>query len=140
MIGKIKWVLIKYETWFNFFLALFMNGCKWDKRDLEKSSLGEHLYPLINKAKKKSNQVSYLVSTHLTFPFPYALFMNWINETLKVDWWKTCRMLIVGVINLCKGNFMPCIFYINTWKLYIQKHYIISCWSRPTTMWSKVFC
>ena len=98
--AKIKWIITKYETWFNFFLALFMSGYKWDKQDLEKSSfkanqvlhqlildvvgkvtLGGHLYPLINKAKKKSNQVSYLVSIHLIFPFSYALFMSWINET-----------------------------------------------------------
>ena len=85
--------------------------------------LGGHLYPLVNKAKKKSNQVSYLVSTHLIFLFSYALFMSWINETFKLDRSKTCRMLILGVINLCKGNFMPCIFYINTLKLYIQKHH-----------------
>ena len=58
-----------YETWFDFFLALFLSKYKWDKWDLEKSSfkgnqvlhqliidavgkinLGEHLYPLINKA------------------------------------------------------------------------------------------
>ena len=58
-----------YETWFDFFLALFISEYKWDKRDLGKSSfkakqilhqlifdvvekiaLGEHLYPLINKA------------------------------------------------------------------------------------------
>ena len=134
--GKIKWVLIKNETWFDFFLSLFMGRYKWDKRDLEKPSfkanqvlhqlifdvvgkvtLGGHLYPLINKAKKKSNQVSYLVSTHLIFLFSYALFMSWINETFKLDRSKTCRMLILGVINLCKGNFMPCIFYINTLKL-----------------------
>ena len=38
MNGKIKWILIKYETWINFFLALIMSGYKWDKRDLEKSS------------------------------------------------------------------------------------------------------
>ena len=66
--AKIKWIITKYETWFNFFLALFMSGYKWDKRDLEKSSfkahqvlhqliidvrgkvtLGGHLYPLIKK-------------------------------------------------------------------------------------------
>ena len=77
LIGKIKLILTKYETWFDFFLALFMSGYKWDKWDLDKSSfkanqvlhqlildvvgkatLGGHLYPLINKAKKKSNQVS----------------------------------------------------------------------------------
>ena len=41
-----------------------------------KVTLCEHLYPFINKAKKKSNQVSYLVSIHLIFPFSYALFMK----------------------------------------------------------------
>ena len=100
LIGKIKLILTKYETWFDFFLALFMSGYKWDKWDLDKSSfkanhvlhqlildvvgkatLGGHLYPLINKAKKKSNQVSYLVSIHLIFLFSYTLFMSWINET-----------------------------------------------------------
>ena len=119
-----------------------MNGYKWDKWDLEKYSfkanqvlhqlifdavgkvtLGGLLYSLINKAKKKSNQVSYFVSIHLIFPFYYALFMSWINENLKLDWCKTCRKLIVGVINLCKGNFMPYIFYINTMKLYTQSHH-----------------
>ena len=64
-----------------------MSGYKSDKRDLDKSSFkanqvlhqltldvvgivtyGGHLYSLINKAKKKSNQVSYLVSIHLIFP------------------------------------------------------------------------
>ena len=69
-----------------------MSGYNWDKRELEKSFfkanqlifnvvgkviLGWHLYALINKAKKKSNQVSYLVSIHLIFPFSYALFMSW---------------------------------------------------------------
>ena len=139
---KIKWILTKYETWFHFFLALFMSEYKWDKRDQDKSlfkanlvlhqlifdvvgkaTLGGHLYPLINKAKKKSHQVSYLVTTHLTFPFSYALFMSWINETLKLGWCKTGRSLMVDVINLCKGNFMPCIFYINTLRLYTQKHH-----------------
>ena len=100
LIGKIKLILTKYETWFDFFLALFMSGYKWDKWDLDKSSfkanqvlhqlildvvgkatLGGHLYPLINKAKKKSNQVSYLVSIHLIFLFSYTLFISWINET-----------------------------------------------------------
>ena len=71
---QIKWILTKYETWFDFFLVLFMTGYKWVKRHLEKSSfkanqvlhqlifdvvrkvtLGGHLYPFINKAKKKSN-------------------------------------------------------------------------------------
>ena len=139
--GKIKWLLTKYETWFDFFLVLFMSGCKWDKWDLEKSSLKANqvlhklifdvvresdfwwaLYPLINKPKKKLNQVSYLVSIHLIFPFSYPLFMSWINETLELDWCKTCRKVIVDVISLCKDNFMPCIFYINTAKLYTQKH------------------
>ena len=32
-------------------------------------------------------------------------------------------MLIVGVISLSKTNFMLCIFYDNTLKLYIQKHH-----------------
>ena len=101
-----------------------------DKRDLEKSSfkanqvlhqlildvvgkvtLGGHLYPLINKAKKKSNQVSYLVSIHLIFPFSYALFMSWINETLKLDWCKTCRMSIVDIITLCKVIYALHILY-----------------------------
>ena len=93
---------------------------------MRKVILGGHLYPLINKAKKKSNQVSYLVSIHLIFPFFYALFMSWINETLKLDWCKTCRMLIVNEINLCFEvliKFMLCIFYINTQKPYIQKHH-----------------
>ena len=115
--------------------------------------------------------------------------MTWINETLKLDWCQTWRVLIVGVINFCKVNFMPCIFYINTLKLCTQKHHkyikysifndfmeiysfatnnflfivlkkyfsiaptnfrkyihnikthieCFSCWSRPTTMSSKVF-
>ena len=29
---KIKFT--EYETWFDFFLALFMNGYKWDKRKI----------------------------------------------------------------------------------------------------------
>ena len=85
--GKIKWILTKYETWFDFFLALFMSGYKWPpkvtfpttskinwckiwlalKDDFSRPRLS-HLYPLIYKAKKKSNQVSYLVSIHLIFP------------------------------------------------------------------------
>ena len=32
------------------------------------------LYPLINKAKKKPNQVSYLVSIHLIFPFFCSMY------------------------------------------------------------------
>ena len=84
---KIKWILTKYETWFDFFLALFMSGYKcppkvtfpttskinWCKTwlalkdDFSRSRLS-HLYSLINKAKKKSNQVSYLESIHLIFP------------------------------------------------------------------------
>ena len=112
-----------YQVWnlIWFPLAFFMSGYKWDKRDLEKSSfkanqvlhqlildvvgkvtLGGHLYPLINKAKKKSNQVSYLVSIHLIFPISYALIMSLINETLKLGWCKTCRMLRVDIINWCK--------------------------------------
>ena len=59
-----------------------------------KATLGGHLYPFINKAKKKSNQVSYLVNIHLIFLFSYALFMSWINKNLKLDRCKTCRMLI----------------------------------------------
>ena len=50
-----------------------------------KATLGRHLYPFINKAKKKSNQFSYLVSIHLSFLFSYALFMIWINKNLKLD-------------------------------------------------------
>ena len=88
-----------------------------------KKTLVGHFYPLINKAKNRSNQVSYLVSIHLIFPFSYALFMSWISETLKLDWCKTCRMLILGVINLCKTNFLSCIFYNNTLKLYTQKYH-----------------
>ena len=80
-----------------------MRGYKGDKRDLEKSSfkanqvlhqlifdvvgkvtLGRHLYPLINKAKKKSNQGSCLIGTFM-LPYSYALFMSWINEALKLD-------------------------------------------------------
>ena len=41
-----------------------------------KVTLSGHLYPLINKAKKKLNQISYLVSIYLISPFPYALFMK----------------------------------------------------------------
>ena len=93
--GKTKWILTKYETWFDFFLALFMSGYNWDKRYFEKSSLetnqvlhqlifdvvtkvtlGEHFYPIINKAKKKSSHVSYLLSNHLIFLFSCALFMS----------------------------------------------------------------
>ena len=37
-----------------------------------KVTMGGHLYPLIDKAKKKSNQVSYLVSIPLILPFSYA--------------------------------------------------------------------
>ena len=36
--GKVKWILTKYETLFDFLFTLFMSGYKWDKRDLEKSS------------------------------------------------------------------------------------------------------
>ena len=63
----------KKKNWFNFPLPLFMSGYKWDKWDLKKSSfkanqpdftsvnfdvlgkvtIGGHLYPLINKSKKK---------------------------------------------------------------------------------------
>ena len=153
--GKTKWILTKYETWFDFFLALFMSGYKWDKRDLEKSSfkanqvlhqlildvvgkvtLGGHLYPLINKAKKKSNQVSHLRSINLIFPFSYALFISWINEALKLGWCNTCRFSIVGVINLCKGNFIPCIFYINTLKLYTETSQIYSIFNIPWFYWN----
>ena len=161
MDGKILWALTKSETWFDFFLALFMSGYKWDKRDLEESSfkvnqvfyqlifdvvgkrtLGAHLYLLINKAKKKSNQVSNLISTHLTFPFSYALFMSWINETLRLDWCKTRRMVIVGVINWCKGNFIPSTFYINTLKVYMcsgtpQIYWIFNI---PWFYWNLLLC
>ena len=48
-----------------------------------------------------------------------------INDRLRVSkvCWKFCVLtiynfvLIVGVINLCKVNFMTCIFYNNTLKL-----------------------
>ena len=90
---------------------------------VEKVTLGGHLYPFINKAKKKSNQVSYSVSIHLIFSLSYALNMSCINETLKLVSCETCRMSIVRVINLCIGKFMSCIFYDNTLKLYTQKYY-----------------
>ena len=96
--GNIKWILNKYETWFDSFLAFFMSGYKWDKRDLEelsfkanqvlhqlilavmgKVTLGGHLYTLISKAKKKSNRVSYLVSIHLIF------LLHFIYELDKWD-------------------------------------------------------
>ena len=86
--GKNKWALIKYETWFDFFLALLMSGhmcppkvtfpttpkINWCKtwlalKDDFSRPRSSQLYPLINKIKKKSNQVSYLVSTHLIFSF-----------------------------------------------------------------------
>ena len=38
VIGKIKWVLTKYETWFDFFLALFVSEYKGKKQDLERLS------------------------------------------------------------------------------------------------------
>ena len=57
------------------------------------------------------------------FSILLPFFMRWINETLKLEWCKTSRMLIVGIINLRKGKFIPCIFYINTLKLYTQKHH-----------------
>ena len=49
-----------------------------------KATLGGHLYPFINNAKKKSNQVSYLVSIHLSFLFSNALFMIWINKNMML--------------------------------------------------------
>ena len=46
-----------------------------------KVTFGGHLYPLINKAKKKSNQVSYLVSIHLIFPLiVYKKTNEWYIE------------------------------------------------------------
>ena len=75
----------------------------------------------MNKSKKKSNQVSHVVSIHYIFLSSYALFASWINKMLQLDWCRACRMWIVGVINLYKGNFMPCIFFSNTLKHYTQK-------------------
>ena len=40
-----------------------------------------HFYQLINKDKKKSNQVSYLVSTHLIFPD----LLRKANEAIEED-------------------------------------------------------
>ena len=67
-IGKTKWILTKYKTWFGFFLVWFMNGYKWDERDLEKSFLihyvNTHSYVNANdeiKTKRyKFSSVSYL--------------------------------------------------------------------------------
>ena len=68
---------VRMEKLSEYLLSMKLSGYKWDKRDLEKSSfkanqvlhqlifdvvgkvtLGGHSYPFINKAKKKSNQVS----------------------------------------------------------------------------------
>ena len=95
---------MKYEPWFDFFLALFMSRYKcapkvtfsttlksgsktWLalKDDFSRSYLS-HIHPLINKPKKKSNRVSYLVSIHLIYV---------INEVLYIplSYIKECRCL-----------------------------------------------
>ena len=52
-----------------------------------------HLCLLINKAKKKSNQVSYLVSIHLIFPIKRRSKVQEKNKScesvLNIDQWKT---------------------------------------------------
>ena len=40
-------------------------------------------------------------------------------------------MLIVGVIDLCKGSFMPYIFYIDTLKLYTETSQIYELFNIP---------
>ena len=91
-----------------------MSGFKWDKRDLEKSSfkanqvlhqlifdvvgevtLGRHLYLLINKAKKKSNQVSYMVRTHLIFPF----FLS-VQIVMTLDSWSLSSLPEISLLFL----------------------------------------
>ena len=77
---KLSGYLTKYETRFDFLLALFMSRYEWDKQDLENTivltsmpgftlvdfwcsgKINFGLNPLVNKAKKKSNQFSSLVS------------------------------------------------------------------------------
>ena len=89
--GKIEWIFTKYKTWFDFFLALFMSenqrsskfsfpttskltdvksGWLALKDDLQRSHLS-HLYLLVNKAKDKSNQVSYRIVILSICPFFY---------------------------------------------------------------------
>ena len=68
-----------------------INWCKiWLalKDDFSRPRLS-HLYPLIYKAKKKSNQVSYLVSIHLIFPV--SSILNLVTKhsrfTTPSDYW-----------------------------------------------------
>lgn len=94
---------------------------------MAKVSLGGYLHPLINKVKKNLNQVPFLLSIHLMCPFYYTLFMSWINQTLKLEWCKTCSMVRVGVINLCKTISMPSIFYDNSLKPNSEKYHKYFC-------------
>ena len=89
---------------------------------VEKVNLGGHLYPLINKAKKI--KASFILGKYsLNFSILLRFIYTWINKTLKLEWCKTCRMLIVGVISWCKGSFMSLMLPSNTLKLYTQKHH-----------------
>ena len=65
------------------------------------------------------SETSEILRNHLLKPSWF--YISWF--LILLEWCKTCRMLVVDVINLCKGNFLPCVFYINTLKLYTQKHH-----------------
>ena len=95
--GKIKWVLTKYETLFDFCLSLFMSGYKCPPSEINwcKTCLAlkddflryrlSHLCPLINKVKKKSNQGSYLVCTHLIFPVQSTYLRNGLPKPREIN-------------------------------------------------------
>ena len=68
--GKIKYILTKYEAWFDFFLDLFVSRYKCPTEVTSPSTLKSTVVKhglLINKVKKKLNQVSYLANIHLIF-------------------------------------------------------------------------
>ena len=116
---------------------LLMRGYKWDKGDLKKqylnqttfyirwflcggkSSLGWSLIPAHKQILKEIKSSFILGKYSLTF----SILLLFICELNKWNCCKTCGMLVVGVINLCKGSFVTCIFYSITLKLYIQKNH-----------------
>ena len=135
-----------YQVWnyFYFFLALFMSGysvnqrfssqhiiinwCKtWFtlKDNLERFHLSQ-LYLLINKAKKKSNEVLYLLSMYLSFPFQKF-------EAILKQIWSKSETNLMQISNKFNANLKRIWSEFETWSELESS--VKQIWSEFETNW-----